>query len=74
MRELLFFVYQFKSAKSNLMVNFVSLSLLFDKNKSDGRYSVILCCPLVSFYLSFISKASFPRNNKKVNRTAPVKV
>ena len=53
------------------MVNFVSLSLLLDKNKSDGRYSVILCCPLVSFYLLIISKARprFPETIKKVNRT-----
>ena len=58
-------------AKSNLMVNFVSLSLLLDKNKSDGRYSVILFCPLVSFYLLFISKALFPETIKKSQPHSP---
>ena len=57
--------------KSNLMVNFASLSLLLDKNKRDGWYSVILCCPLVSFYLCFISKAWFPRYNKKSQPHSP---
>ena len=53
------------------MVNFVSLSLLLDKNKSDGRYSVILFCPLVSFYLLFISKALFPETIKKSQPHSP---